>query len=554
MNAFYDSRFWRIALLLLATVAVVYGSAAGNAFVAYDDDRYVYKNPVVTNGLSVDGIKSAFTRQKFSAWYPVTTISHVLAWELFGESPAGHHLVNVALHGANAVLLLALIVGLTGQIWLGAAIAMCFAVHPLHVESVAWVTERKDVLSGFFALFALLAYLRYSARPNFLNYTIVFLLFALGLLSKSMLVTLPLLFLLLDFWLRERTQQKRRTSKSKRQQQQTPPTRSIQHLLIEKIPLLLLSLIFCITTYRAHLDSIAEANPTAIPLIWRILNAPVSYVSYLAKGIWPSDLACFYPHPGLVAPETLNEYWLKAGIACALLLVVTALAVIWRRSRPWLLVGWAWYLGMLLPVLGVVQVGQAALADRFTYLPFIGIYLILASAGMELAERLPAWRRALGAAACAILAIWGALAWQQVGVWKDSHRLFTHALEVTDRNALVHNNFGVVLFEAGEFDRAIAHFHAAISIDRSLPDYHDNLGFLWARRGDMHRAMKEFRSALAISPADFNANYHMGEALFRLQNYRGAIKHLERALAARPGHAEARNFLEKARKLQRDRR
>jgi hypothetical protein len=537
--------FWKTGLALIVAVLLVYGSTAGHDFVAYDDDRYVYMNPVVTDGLSLGGIGRAFTEQKFSASYPATSISHMISWEIFGDNPAGHHLLNVALHCANAVLLFALFYALTRQLWLGATIAFCFALHPLHVESVAWVTERKDVLSGFFGLLALLAYWRYTARPTFLRYAGVFTLFGLALLSKSMLVTLPCVFLLLDFWPLERLQAKQSQAASKRAKQNRRG-RSVQQLLIEKIPLFGLSLFFCVSTYNAHLQTTLTTNPTKIPLVWRIVSAPIGYLSYLVKGIWPTDLACFYPHPALVSPERLGEFAFGAVVASTVLLLFTAFAIFQRAKRPWLLVGWFWYLGMLVPVIGLIQVGQAEFADRFIYLPLIGIYLILASAGFELARRFPARRNMLIVAAGIILTTWALLAGKQVGVWKNSDRLFTHTLEVTENNALIHNNFGVVLFEAGDIDRAVAQFHAAISIDQRLPDYHDNLGVLWATQGDLRKGISEFRLALAISPNYFNANYHMGEALFHLRDFAGAITHLQRADAANPGHPEVRRFLKQA--------
>jgi tetratricopeptide (TPR) repeat protein len=539
-----------IARFLLVLVALVYSGVAGNAFVAYDDDRYVYANPTVTSGLSVDGIAQAFTEQTSGAWYPATTISHMISWEVFGDHPTGHHLVNLALHAANAVLLYVLFCRLTGAIWLAAIIATLFAIHPLHVESVAWVTERKDVLSGFFGLLALLAYVRYANRPSFSRYASVLVLFSLALLAKSMLVTLPCLFLLLDYWPLGRARPMR-GSRGSAESPGSAPARSVRQLLLEKVPLLALSLLFCIVTFRVQLHSPTAANPTAIPLLWRLLHAPISYLTYLGQGIWPSGLACFYPHPALVGPESLNEYALQAAVACAVLAAVTWFAAAKRNDRPWLLVGWLWYLGMLVPVLGIVQVGFAARADRFVYLPFIGIYLLIAASGLELARRLPTLRRPLVVAALGIAAVLAGVSWRQVEVWNDSETLFRHALAVTERNAVAHSNLGVLLFEKGDTAGAVRELGAAIAIDESIPQYHHNLGFALQTRGDLEQAVAAYQRALATAPNDFDSNYQLANALFQLEDFERAIEHYRRALEIRPNHPKARHFLQQAQQRRR---
>jgi tetratricopeptide (TPR) repeat protein len=523
---------------------------AGNEFVAYDDDRYVYANPIVTNGLSVDGFARAFTQPNAGAWYPVTTISHMSAWEVFGDNPSRHHLVNLALHAANSVLLFLLFCRLTGGIWLGAIIATLFAIHPLHVESVAWLTERKDVLSGLFCLLALHAYAHYANRPSLARYAGVLVLFAFGLLAKSMLVTLPFLFLLIDYWPLERTRQQR-GSRRPAESPGSAPARSIRQLLLEKVPLLGLSLVFCIVTYRVQLHSPTAANPTEVPLLWRLLNAPISYLTYLGKGVWPSGLACFYPHPALVGPDSLNEYALKAAFACALLAAVTLLAVVKRKGRPWLLVGWLWYLGMLLPVIGIVQVGFAARADRFVYLPFIGIYLLIASAGLELVRRFPRLQRPMIIAGLGIAVVLAGVSWRQVAVWSDSESVFRHALAVTERNALAHSNLGALLFEDGDTDGAVTELRAAIAIDDTVPQYHHNLGFALESRGNLGQAVVAYQRALAIAPNDFDSNYQLANALFQLEDYERAIEHYRRALEIRPDDPKARHFLQQALQLRR---
>jgi tetratricopeptide (TPR) repeat protein len=551
MAASFTPSRWIVRFLLISVV-LVYSGVAANEFVTYDDDRYVNANPIVTNGLSIEGIARAFTQPNAGAWYPVTTISHMTAWEVFGDNPSGHHLANVALHAANAILLFLLFRRLTGEIWLGAIVAALFALHPLHVESVAWVTERKDVLSGFFCLLALLAYAHYANRPSLPRYASVLVLFALGLLAKSMLVTLPCLLLLLDYWPLERTRWKR-GSRGPAESPRSAPARSTQQLLLEKLPLLGLSLVFCIVTFRVQLHSPTAANPTEIPLLWRLLNAPISYLTYLGEAVWPSGLACFYPHPGLVGPESLTEYALKAAAASAVLAAVTLLAVAKRRDRPWLLVGWLWYLGMLVPVIGIVQVGFAARADRFVYLPLIGIYLLIAVSGLELARRLPTLRRPLAAAALGIAVVLAGASWRQVLVWRDSQTLFRHALAVTERNALAHSNLGALLFDVGDTDGAVRELRAAIAIDDSIPQYHHNLGFALESRGDPGQAVVEYQRALVIAPNDFDSNYQLANALFQLEDYERAIQHYRRALEIRPDDPKARHFLQQAQQLRRQR-
>jgi tetratricopeptide (TPR) repeat protein len=373
-------------------------------------------------------------------------------------------------------------------------------------------------------------------------------LFGLGLLAKSMLVTLPFLFLLLDYWPLERNRQKS-ASRRAAQPSGSTPARSIRELLLEKLPLLGLSLVFSIATYRVQLHVPTAANPTEIPLLWRFLNAPISYLNYLGQGIWPSKLACFYPHPALVGPESLNEYAPKAAAACAVIAAVAILAVMKRRSRPWLLVGWLWYLGMLVPVIGIVQVGYAAHADRFIYLPFIGIYLLIAASGLELAQRLPKLRLPMIVAALGVALVLAGVSWKQVTVWSNSESLFRHALAVTERNALAHSNLGALLFDRGDTEGAVRELRTAIAIDETIPQYHHNLGFALERRGNLGQAVVSYQRALAIAPGDFDSNYQLANTYFQLEDYERAIDYYRRAIEIRPDDPQAREFLQQAQQL-----
>jgi len=538
-----------VVLAVLLAVGLVYGGAATHDLLSYDDDRYVYANPDVVGGLTGAGVASAFVAPRFGAWHPLTTISHQLVWELSGDEPAAHHRVNVALHAANCLLVLFVFLRLTRNLWWSAAIALLFAVHPLHVESVAWVTERKDVLSGFFGLLCLLAYLRYVEQPTWRRNLLVIGTFCLGLLSKSMLVTLPFVFLLLDFWPLGRTRHWHPSPPASGPPQASEGTRSLWQLVVEKWPLFCLSLATSVTTARIHATAAGIENPTEIPWIWRLVNAPLAYVSYLGKAIWPVDLACFYPHPGLVSPGQLARYAAGALAAALLIVAVGALALALRQSRPWLLVGWLWYLGTLVPVIGFVQVGHAAMADRFFYLPSLGIYLLITAALRELSLRISASRFLVAPVALVLLLLAGTLARRQVDVWRSDQSLFEHALAVTSRNALAHSTLGIALGKAGELATAEREFRSAIAIDPSHHDYHYNLGFALESQAKLQLAAAAYARAVDLAPDDFDSHFHLGATYGRLGDYGLAAQHYQRAVELRPSHLEARRFLQQAERL-----
>ena len=430
MPAAPSQRSALIVIVLVAMTAAVYWQTGDHPFFLVDDGEYVQENPVVLEGLTLRGVDWAFTSFHAANWHPLAWISHMADVEVFGPDPGRHHLVNVLIHGLNALLLFLVLHGMTGAPWRSALVAALFAVHPLHVESVAWVAERKDLLCAFFGFLTIGAYTRYVRKPAVGRYAALLLSYVLCLLSKPMLVTLPVLLLLLDYWPLGRLfpTDCPRTARA---------SGWLLPRVVEKIPLFLLSAASCILTLVAQGSAGAVTSLTRFPLGLRVGNAVVSYAGYLLGAVWPSPLAVYYPFPAGGIPA-----WKVAG-ACALLAVATLMVFLRGRNRPWLVTGWLWYLGALVPVIGLVQVGEQAMVDRYTYLPLIGLFLVIAWEGGEV---LPGWRfrrQALGIAAAAILAVLSAAAWVQVGYWTNSTTLIRHTLSVTRDNWMAWNVLGI---------------------------------------------------------------------------------------------------------------
>jgi hypothetical protein len=430
-----------VALALLALgLAAVYGQVAGHQFVSFDDETYLLRNPAVNQGLTGSGVRWALTATALGNWFPATWISHMLDVQLFGLAPGGHHLTNVLIHGVAAALLGAWLRAMTGAAWPGALAAGLFAFHPVNVESVAWVSERKNVLSTLFLAGALIAYVRYARRPGVLRYLAVFLLMAASLASKAMAVTLPLLLLLLDFWPLGRFRGPRRS------------------LIVEKVPLVVLAALASLVAYRAQAGSGAVEILRDLTPAVRLSNAAVATLAYGRTALLPFDLACFYPHP-----EASLPLW-QGALAGTLLAGVTAATLFQRARRPFLVVGWLWFLCSLLPVLGLVQVGWQGMADRYAYVPLIGLF-VAAAWSVTAAARGPARRPAVAAALLALLCL-GAAARAQAGSWRDSITLFEHALAVTERNWLAHSNLGMSYARRGDTERAAYHLREAVRLNR----------------------------------------------------------------------------------------
>lgn len=436
-----------LCLVLVAITWIVFGQTLRHDFVNYDDDAYVREAPEIIRGFSRHGIALAFTHTYIGNWQPLTSISHMLDCQVYGLNPAGHHFTNVFLHSISVLLLFLVLREMTGSIWRSAVVAALFAIHPLHVESVAWVAERKDVLSGVFFMLTLGAYVRYARRPSVRRYVTMSILFACGLMSKPMLVTVPLVLLLLDNWPLNRDQKSEvgdQKSESK--------TQIWLKLVVEKIPLLLLSLASGVITIFAQTFTMHSLEN--LPMSWRIQNAFVSVVTYIGQMFWPVNLAVFYPHPHDQLPV-----WLVA-LSIALVAAITIAAITLGRTRRYVALGWFWYLVMLLPVLGILQVGLQGHADRYTYLPHIGLYLLVTWGIVDLTAR---WRYrvpALGAAAVIAIVTLVCCASIQASHWRDSKSLWQHTLAVTSKNDVAHTNLGN-LFPAAE---AIPHYEKALEI------------------------------------------------------------------------------------------
>jgi tetratricopeptide (TPR) repeat protein len=500
-----------VSILLAVAVFLCFSPSLRNGFVGYDDDEYVFDNPHVNTGISRQNAAWAFTAAHSSNWHPLTWISHQLDCTWYGLRPAGHHLTSLLLHVTNTVLLFLWLMSVTGMRVRSAFVALIFGLHPLHVESVAWVAERKDVLSTFFGILTLLSYSAYVRRPGFARYALVATLFAASLLSKPMLVTLPILLLLLDWW----------------------PLRR-RFVLLDKLPLLGLSTLSAAVTIWAQRQAGSIAATDQLPLALRLPNAAASYVRYVMKTFWPTDLAVFYPlHP--IPPWV----WIASILALG---VVTALAWAARRRCPWIAAGWGWYLLTLLPVIGIVQVGMQATADRYMYWPMIGILIALAWSIADVP--LPAWIPTT-AAACVIAAC-AVLSSKQIAVWKDGVTLFTHAVAVTGDNFVAHDNLGVELDRRGQAEEALAHYRETLRLKPG--DRHGETNFAQASfakgqrlfdAGKLDEALAVFREGLQYRPQSAFAHTQVGKILTQQHRLPEALGELRVALQIDPALADA---------------
>jgi len=514
-------RLWWICLALAAITIAVYSPVFHYDFITFDDQVYVTENPYVLSGLNFNSLAWAFQTSTSGNWLPLTWISHMLDARCYGLKAGGHHLTSVLFHAANAVLLFLLLQKMTGAIWRSATIAALFAWHPAHVESVAWIAERKDVLSSFFGLLTLLAYVRYTqagyapaARRKLLYLTVV-LLFALGLMAKPMLVTLPFVLLLLDFWPLGRMSRP-----------------SLSRLVTEKTPLLALSAACCATTFWAQWRSHVVASMAGLDLSRRLCHVLASYFNYIVMLVFPRGLAIFYPYP-------LHEKIVVVVAGAAALVLLFALAIALARRRPWLIVGWLWFVGMLVPVIGLVQVGDQAMADRYTYLPSIGLFIILVWAGAEVAVRYPMLELLAPVVAWALLAG----TWIQVHYWKDSRTVFERDLQVTQNNYLALSLLGSLRAADGDLDEAMRLYREAL---RDKPDYSQAHFFLACgleQQGKIDEAKSEYAMALRLKPEFPQAHIFLGLLLAREKKYDQAAAEYEAVLKTNPQSAMAHNDL-----------
>jgi len=520
---------------LAVLVLSVYWQTGTHAFINVDDSEYVTTNPQVLQGLTLDGVTWAFTTFHFANWHPLTWLSHMADVTLFGLDAGWHHRMNVLFHLLNTELLFLVLWRMTGGMWPSAFVAALFGAHPLHVESVAWVAERKDVLSTLFWILTMGAYLRYVRRPGAGRYLLVAVSFALGLMCKPMLVTLPFVLLLLDWWPLGRFGSTPDPSGS--------PARLLSRLprlAWEKAPLLALSAASCIVTYLAQAKGQAVVSLEYLPFSVRVANAFISYTAYLGKTAWPASLSVFYPHPAGVAAGI--PAWQLAG-SILLLAAATFLALRQGRRRPYLAVGWLWYLGTLVPALGLVQVGSHAIADRYTYVPLIGVFIALA---WGISEALAGWRFrpiALGALGGAVVLALSAAGWRQAGYWRDDVTLFSHALASTDESWFVLNNLGAAYGRLGQYQQAVGCYREAVRI---LPVYAhtwNNLGAAYDKLGLPQEAVGCYREAVRIKPDYALAWNNLGVSYVTLGQYRLGIDCWREALRIKPDYAEAWNNL-----------
>lgn len=512
--------------LILVTL-IVFEPVRRNGFVSYDDNTYVTENPHVIKGLNPQSIIWAFTTTHAGNWHPLTWLSHMLDCELFGLNPLWHHLVNLLFHIANTLLLFWVLKKMTGALWPGAFVAAAFAVHPLHVESVAWIAERKDVLSSLFWFLTIAAYIRYAERPGVAKFLLVILAFLLGLMAKPMLVTLPFVLLLLDYWPLRRFESVQINCR-------ISPT---LYLLVEKLPLFILAAVSCVITYIVQQSTGALKLTETLPLNIRLSNALVSYSGYIVKMVYPSRLAVLYPLGANGLPS-----WQPA--ASLLVLIVVSVGIIYTaRRRPYLVVGWLWYLGTLVPVIGLVQVGSQSMADRYTYLPSIGIFIIIAFGAAELLAK---WRyrkiasAVLGGGVIVVMVICTRI---QLRYWRNDLTLYERALAVTRNNFIIHHNYGYALFKHGRPDKAIIYYKEALQIMPDCTDARSGLGYVLARLGRVDEAVNEYRQVLEILPDSPQAHNDLGTALGKQGKFNEAIEHFNEAVKIKPDFADAHRNL-----------
>jgi Tfp pilus assembly protein PilF len=515
-----------VCVFLAAAVWFVFGQTLHFGFINFDDDLYVYENAAIIHGLSWGGIAWLFTHTVSFNWHPLTMLTHMLDCQFYGPNAGGHHLTNVLLHTASVILLFLVLRDMTGALWRSAFVAAVFAVHPLHVESVVWVAERKDVLSGLFFMLTLWAYVRYVRQLSWRRYLLIMLAFALGLMSKPMLVTLPFVLLLLDYWPLGRFENPNNV----------PEIFSVpRNVILEKIPLLVLAAAGCVATVLSQHNAIIADE--SLPLALRIENAALSCVVYLQQMFYPAKLAVLYP-----LPANGIQIW-KFFIAVMLLAAISGGVFVWRKKRPFMLVGWLWYLGMLVPVIGLVQVGAQMHADRYTYLPQIGLYLMITWMLAELAIDRPKRRLVLCGLAMTSIVGLAFPARLQASYWKTSELLWTHTLACTANNDVAHNNLGVVLAGKGRVDEGIIQFQKALAIKPDFAKAHYNLGSYLLQKERVDEAIVQFQKALASSPDFTYAHNMLGYALLQKRDVDAAMAQFHEALKIRPDYAQAHRNL-----------
>ncbi|MGD9383274.1 MAG: tetratricopeptide repeat protein [Desulfobacterales bacterium] len=520
-----------ISLLLVLAIAIAYIQVRNLDFVGYDDQLYITKNSYVQDGITLNGAIWAFTTDHDANWFPLTWLSHMLDCELYGLNPLGHHWTNLLLHMANTILLFLVLNLMTETLWRSAFVAFLFALHPLHVESVAWISERKDVLCTFFGMLTILAYCRYVKKPIIINYLLIILFLSMGLMAKPMLVTLPFVLLLLDFWPLQRFQYTNSSSKPGRIIRSD--FQEVFRLISEKIPLFIPVLVSSILTFMVQRSGGATRSLESFPLQIRIANAFVSYVKYVAKAVWPAHLSVFYPHPG----KTFAEWQVFGALMMISMAVFFALRAL--KHYPYIAVGLFWYLGTLIPVIGLVQVGSQAMADRYTYIPLIGIFIIVAWGASDLTLKWHYQKIVLTVSAVIILSIMTVRTFVQVSHWENAVTLFENAVKIDSNNTLSHNNLGIALYDQGNIEKSAFHFREALRIEPYYIVARVNLARVLSAQGNLEDAIRHLREALKINPKHFMAHYQLGILLLKQKNIKEAYVHFAEVIKLNPDYAEA---------------
>ncbi len=590
-----------LSIVLVIATCAVYWQVRRFELVNIDDDKYIIKNAVVQKGLTWSNVGWAFTALEVANWHPLTWMSHMLDVSMFGwrngsetlntawaTATGKHHLVSLGWHCVDAVLLFIVLMALTGAPWRSWLVATLFALHPLHVESVAWVSERKDVLSTFFGLIAILCYVHWvKIKPTWWRYALMMVAFALSLLAKPMLVTLPCLLLLLDYWPLKRLQpvvmpaqitsrhkkKKKNTSRGEPVMPTRPPV-TVTGLVIEKLPLFALSLASSVTTVIAQHHGGAVESITRTPITMRIANALVSYASYIAQTVWPIRMAAMYPYPSKIDARA-------TAVSALLIITITAIVLWWRKVQPFLLVGWLWFLGMLVPVIGLLQVGSQSRADRYTYLPLVGLFImavwLIPHFARGVLKPSPVLKMAIVTPIAAILVVLGIVSFYQISYWRNSVALYDHAFAVTKDNSFAHNNYAVALKEEGKVDEAIAHFRealrirpryaqaaknlggelltlnridegvkylqVALDVDPRYAEAHSDMGYAYSRRNELEAAQAEFEKAISLNPNLYTAYANLGALLINQQKFAKAIGPLNMAVQLRGSDYVSRQYL-----------
>ncbi len=528
-----ESPLW-MCLFLLIVVLACFWQVRSHDFVNFDDDTYVTANPMVQRGIAKDSVAWAFKTTVAGNWHPLTLISHMLDVQLYGLRPGPHHMTSVLIHAVNAMLLFLLIRSMTGLLWPPFLVAVLFALHPMHVESVAWVSERKDVLSTFFFILTIFSYVRFLEKRTVFAYLGVVLFFVMGLMSKPMLVTLPFVLVLLDYWPLGRIE-----FKSVRQEQGTGLEKAIARSFLEKVPLFLITAVFCVVVVFAQHEVGAVMALENDSLWFRISNALVSYNMYLVKLFVPVKLSVFYPRPESIA------IWRALG-ALVSLSAITLACCFFYRKKPYLIVGWLWFIGTLVPVIGLVQVGWQAMADRYSYIPYIGLFISLS---WLLGEYVEGSKRKKTAAICtaAVLFAMAWLTYGQIGVWKNSVSLFYHALKLDTNNPVAHQNLGSTLADQGLLQPAIKHYKMALEIEPRYCPAIFNLGTAYQDIGDKKSAMAQYFKTIevcsAYRPAYDPALYKLAMLFMDIGRYDKAVEFLKRTVEANPSDYAAHNSL-----------